>query len=183
MVNSGWQAAEESLTVLLTITTTLAPATDLGYLLHKHPGRVQSFDLSVGTGHVFYPEATEQRCTAALLLEVDPVGLVRGRRGKPGEGFALAQYVNDRPYAASSMLAVAIKDVFRTALTGRCAAREELAARPIPLEIRIPALPCRGGIDLARLVFEPLGWTVTATAAPLDTQFPSWGESATSTSG
>lgn len=165
--------------MLLTITTTLAPATDLGYLLHKHPGRVQSFELSVGTAHVFYPEATEQRCTAAVLLEVDPVGLVRGRgRGNAGgDGFALAQYVNDRPYAASSMLAVAIKDVFRTALAGRCDARPELSERLIPLEIHVPPLPCRGGTDLARLLFEPLGWTVTATTAQLDPQFPAWGES------
>jgi 3' terminal RNA ribose 2'-O-methyltransferase Hen1 len=162
--------------VLLTITTTLAPATDLSFLLHKHPGRAQSFELSVGTAHVFYPEATEQRCTAALLLEVDPVGLVRGRRGT-GDGFALAQYVNDRPYAASSMLAVAIKGVFRTALTGRCNAREELVQQRIPLDIRIPALPCRGGIDLARLLFEPLGWTVEGSATPLDPLFPDWGDS------
>src|SRR4051794_2088746 len=159
--------------VLLTITTTRAPATDLGYLLHKHPDRVQSFALSAGTAHVFYPEAEPDRCTAALLLEVDPVALVRDRKG----GGELAQYVNDRPYAASSMLAVAIKEVFRTALTGRCTARPELAARPIPLEIHIPALPCRGGVDLARLLFEPLGWTVAATAAPLDPEIPAWGDS------
>jgi 3' terminal RNA ribose 2'-O-methyltransferase Hen1 len=163
--------------VLVTITTTLAPATDLGYLLHKHPDRVQSFALSVGDAHVFYPERTEQRCTAALLLEVDPVALVRGRAGSAGDGFALAQYVNDRPYAASSMLAVALKEVFRTALTGRCAARPELAAQPIPLELHVPALPCSGGPDLARLLFEPLGWTVTAAATPLDPQLPAWGES------
>jgi 3' terminal RNA ribose 2'-O-methyltransferase Hen1 len=163
--------------VLLTITTTLAPATDLGYLLHKHPGRIQSFDLSVGTAHVFYSEATAERCTAALLLEVDPVGLVRGRHDKSSEGFALGQYVNDRPYAASSMLSVAIKDVFRTALAGRCNGHEELAARPIPLEMHIPALPCRGGVDLARLLFEPLGWTLTAATVPLDPAVPAWGDS------
>ena len=110
--------------MLLTIATTHEPATDLGYLLHKHPGRVQSFAESVGTAHVFYPQNTAQRCTVALLLEVDPVGLVRGRKGPAGDGFALGQYVNDRPYAASSMLALAIKDVFRTALTGRCDARD-----------------------------------------------------------
>src|SRR5882762_3915368 len=133
--------------VLISVTTTRAPATDLGFLLHKHPDRVQSFDVSVGQTHVFYPEATDARCTAALLLEVDPVGLVRGRHGPSGEGFALGQYVNDRPYAASSMLAVAIKEVFRTALTGRCASHQELADSPLPLELHIPALPCRGGID------------------------------------
>lgn len=163
--------------MLLTITTTADPASGLGFLLHKHPGRVQTFDVSVGAAHVFYPEAGERRTTAALLLEVDPVGLVRGRHGPSGEGFALGQYVNDRPYAASSMLAVAIKEVFRTALTGRCASHQELADSAIPLELHIPALPCRGGIDLARRMFEPLGWRVTATAAPLDPTMPNWGES------
>jgi 3' terminal RNA ribose 2'-O-methyltransferase Hen1 len=163
--------------VLLTITTTAEPASDLGFLLHKHPGRAQSFDVSVGAAHVFYPEVGERRTTAALLLEVDPVGLVRGRHGPSGEGFALGQYVNDRPYAASSMLAVAIKEVFRTALTGRCASHQELADSRLPLELHVPALPCRGGIDLARRVFEPLGWQVTATAVPLDPTIPDWGES------
>lgn len=162
--------------MLLTVTTTNEPASDLGYLLHKHPGRAQAFDVSVGVAHVFYPEATAARCTAALLLEVDPVGLVRGHRGRSG-GFALGQYVNDRPYAASSMLAVALKEVFRTALTGRCDARPELAASPLPLQIRVPALPCSGGVELVRRVFEPLGWTVDATAVPLDPAFPDWGRS------
>jgi 3' terminal RNA ribose 2'-O-methyltransferase Hen1 len=163
--------------VLLTIATTHAPASDLGYLLHKHPGRVQSFPQSVGTAHVFYPESTAERCTAALLLEVDPIALVRGRKGPAGEGFALGQYVNDRPYAASSMLALALKDVFRTALTGRCDARPELAASPIPLEIGVPAVPCRGGADLLRRLFEPLGWRVEATGTPLDPAIPEWGDS------
>ena len=163
--------------VLLTITTTAEPASDLGYLLHKHPGRVQSFSLSVGTAHVFYPEVSAERTTAALLLEVDPVGLVRGRTGPPGEGFALGQYVNDRPYAASSMLAVAIKDVYRSALAGRCQARQELADSVIPLELRVPALPCRDGADLVRRVFEPLGWQVRAVAVPLDPAVAGWGAS------
>ena len=163
--------------MLLTITTTAEPASDLGFLLHKHPGRLQTFGLSVGAAHVFYPEVGERRTTAALLLEVDPVGLVRGRQGPAGDGFALGQYVNDRPYAASSMLAVAIKEVFRTALTGRCASRQELADSALPLELHVPALPGRGGADLARRVFEPLGWQVAAVAAPLDPVRPGWGES------
>jgi 3' terminal RNA ribose 2'-O-methyltransferase Hen1 len=175
--------------VFLTITTTCQPATDLGFLLHKHPDRVQSFDEPSGRAYVFYPEATRERCTAALLLEVDPVGLVRGRRAGsgPAEGFALGQYVNDRPYAASSLLAMALKDVFRSALAGRCDARPELAAELLPLEISIPALPCRGGgadlntgdlnTGLVRRVFEPLGWEVTATASLLDPQIPDWGQS------
>jgi 3' terminal RNA ribose 2'-O-methyltransferase Hen1 len=163
--------------VLLTISTTRRPATDLGYLLHKHPGRVQSFPESVGTAHVFYPEASESRCTAALLLEVDPVGLIRGRSHARGDAVALGQYVNDRPYAASSMLAMALKDVFRTALAGRCQALPELVGQPIPLEIRVPAVPCRGGADLAGRLFGPAGWQVEATAAELDPAIPGWGES------
>ena len=163
--------------VLLTVSTTRAPATDLGYLLHKHPGRVQSFAQSVGTAHVFYPDSADERCTVALLLEVDPIGLVRGRKGPSGDGFALGQYVNDRPYAASSMLAMALKDVFRTALAGRCDARPELAASRMPLEVDVPAVPCRGGADLLRRLFEPLGWDVEATSTPLDPTIPDWGDS------
>ncbi len=160
----------------LTITSTGIPATDLGYLLHKHPGRAQSVDLPVGTAHVFYPEVSPERCTAALLLEVDPIGLVRGKRFA-GDGFALSQYVNDRPYAASSMLAVALGAVFRTAMAGRCAARPDLAGTPLPLMIRIPALPSRGGPDLVDRCFSPLGWTVRAEPVPLDPQVPEWGDS------
>ena len=93
--------------MLLTISTTRQPATDLGYLLHKNPARVQAFELSFGRAHVFYPEASEERCTAALLLDVDPIGLVRGR------GALLTDYINDRPYVASSFLSVAIARGFR----------------------------------------------------------------------
>ena len=155
--------------MLLTVTTTHSPATDLGFLLHKHPGRVQGFSVASGTAYVFYPEASAQRCTAALLLEVDPVALVRG----PGD--SVTHYVNDRPYAASSLLAVALKGVFATALTGRCEARPELAASAIPLEIRVPALRCAGGAGLAERIFGPLGWTVAAEPVPLEPS--SWGPS------
>ena len=160
--------------MLLTITTTRTPATDLGHLLHKHPDRFQSFAVSAGEAHVFYPEATPERCTAALLLEIDPVALVRGHGHKQADA-ELARYVNDRPYASSSMLAVAIKEAFRTALTGRCDARPELAAAPIPLAIRVPALRCRGGPGLAHRVFGPLGWSVEATPQPFAP--PEWGDS------
>lgn len=164
--------------MLLTITTTAEPATDLGFLLHKNPGRVQAFEVSAGTAHVFYPEATPARCTVALLLEVDPVGLVRGRRRPDGgEGFSLGQYVNDRPYAASSMLAVAMARVFKTAMAGRCEARPELAASALPLELHVPVLPCRGGSELATRLFGPLGWQVDAIPGALDETFPAWGES------
>src|SRR5687768_16424063 len=120
--------------VLLTVTTARRPATDLGFLLHKNPARPQAFDLAFGRARVFYPEATEDRCTVALLLEVDPVGLVRNRRGPAGEGFALQQYVHDRPYVASSFLSVAIARVFGSALAGTSRERPELARTPIPLQ-------------------------------------------------
>ncbi|WP_433223062.1 3' terminal RNA ribose 2'-O-methyltransferase Hen1 [Dactylosporangium sp. CS-047395] len=163
--------------MLLTITTTATPATDLGFLLHKHPGKVQEFDVTVGRAHVFYPEATDRVCTAVLLVEVDPVELVRGRRPGGADGFSLAQYVNDRPYAASSMLAVAISRVFRSAMAGRCAARPELPDRPLPLDIHVPALPCAGGAEIAVRLFAPLGWQVRATPLPLDPAVPDWGDS------
>ena len=163
--------------MLVTISTTVDPATDLGFLLHKHPEKVHSFPVTAGQAHVFYPEATADRCTAALLLDVDPVALVRSARGQAAESFTLGQYVNDRPYAASSMLAVALSKVFRTAMAGRCDARPELAASPVPLDLHVPALPCRGGPALAGKLFAPLGWQVTASAVPLDPQFPGWGES------
>src|SRR5207249_1436222 len=107
--------------MLLTVSTSHQPATDLGYLLHKNPARVQSFPLSFGQVHVFYPEAAAERCTAALLLDVDPIGLVRGRGAGPagGEGASLGQYVNDRPYVASSFLSVALSQVYGSALSGR----------------------------------------------------------------
>ncbi|ATL31133.1 HEN1 C-terminal domain, double-stranded RNA 3'-methylase [Streptomyces formicae] len=171
--------------VFLTISTTGTPerpATDLGFLLHKHPEKAQAFSTSYGTAHVVYPEASDERCTAALLLEVDPVALVRRGKGKgKGRGgapdAALAQYVNDRPYAASSLLAVALSAVFSSAMRGVCAARPERAAQPLPLRIQVPALPARGGAELVRGLFEPLGWTVEATPVPLDERFPEWGES------
>ncbi|HEX6232046.1 MAG TPA: 3' terminal RNA ribose 2'-O-methyltransferase Hen1 [Jiangellaceae bacterium] len=162
--------------MFLTVSTTHYPATDLGYLLHKHPDRVQEFKQSFGVATVFYPEATDDRCTAALVLEIDPVKLARSRARNSAD-FSLAQYVNDRSYAASSLMGVALADVFSTARSGRCAARQELADAAIPLEIAIPVLPCRGGPDVAHRLFEPLGWTVDATPIALDGSFPEWGDS------
>ncbi|GIE96309.1 3' terminal RNA ribose 2'-O-methyltransferase Hen1 [Paractinoplanes rishiriensis] len=147
--------------MLLTLTTTRRPATDLGYLLVKHPDRVHSFDVPTGTAYVLYPEATDERCTAALLLDVDPQRL-RSQR----DTFELGQYVNDRPYAASSLLAAALAKTFRSAMRGASKDRPELAAESIPLEIRVPVL--RGTTDLAARLFGPLGWDVTATPIPLE---------------
>jgi len=163
--------------MLITINNTRPPARDLGYLLHKNPDRVQSFDLSFGKAHVFYPEATNESCTAALLLDVDPVALVRTRRGPSGEGGALDQYVNDRPYVASSFLSVAIARVLASALGGSSKGRPELVDQPLPLVARITVLPCRGGEDILKRLFEPLGYTVRAEHHTLDEKFPEWGES------
>ncbi|UWP87755.1 3' terminal RNA ribose 2'-O-methyltransferase Hen1 [Dactylosporangium fulvum] len=156
--------------MLITVTTTHRPATDLGFLLVKHPDRLQSFDVAGGTAHVFYPEATEERCTAALLLDVDPSATRQPR----SETFTLHQHVNDRPYAASSLLSAALGKVWRTALRGDSRDRPELAATAIPLELHIPALRCKGS---AEELFGPLGWTVAATPIPLDPQRPEWGDS------
>jgi 3' terminal RNA ribose 2'-O-methyltransferase Hen1 len=163
--------------VLFTVTTTHEPATDLGYLLHKHPDRVQQVALAYGAATVFFPVAEPTRCTAALLLDVDPIGLARARGNRAAEAFSLGQYVNDRPYAASSLLAVALGRAFRTAMQGRCDARPELAATAIPLELALPAVPSRGGADLAGRLFGPLGWQVEAEPVPLDERFPDWGDS------
>ncbi|WP_369195349.1 3' terminal RNA ribose 2'-O-methyltransferase Hen1 [Streptomyces djakartensis] len=169
--------------MFLTITTTGTPerpATDLGHLLHKHPDRAQAFSTSHGTAHVLYPEADDRRCTAALLLEVDTVALVRKGKGKGRGGApdaALAQYVNDRPYAASSLLAVALSSVFSSAMKGVCNARPELPGQARPLRVEVPALPARGGPGLVAELFEPLGWRVAAEPVPLDGEFPEWGDS------
>src|SRR5438477_7746474 len=164
--------------MLLTLSTTHEPATDIGYLLRKNPSRPQSFSLTFGKVHVFYPEATPERCTVALLVEVDPVGLVRNRRGPAGEGGALEQYVNDRPYAASSFLSVALAEVFGSALSGKSKERPELEDTPLPLWVTFSALPCRGGEEFLRKLFEPLGYTVSARRLSLDESFPDWGVSA-----
>lgn len=162
--------------MLLTIGTTHRPATELGFLLAKHPDKCQTFSLAYGKAHVFYPEATEERCTAALLLDFDPVGLVRGRRsGHDSEG-TLAHYVNDRPYAASSFLSVAIAQVFGSAMKGVSKGHQELADSPLPFEARLSAVPSRGGEHLLRGLFEPLGYQVEAQRIPLDEAFPEWGE-------
>jgi len=153
--------------MLLTISTTHRPATELGYLLHKHPDRVQRFELPFGSAHVFYPEASEERCTAALLLEVDPIGLVRGRRGAGGgDAGLLTQYVNDRPYAASSFLSVAISRVFGSALKGQCKDRPELVEAELPFSATVAALPCRGGAAVVHRLFEPLGYEVSIAESP-----------------
>lgn len=159
--------------MLLTITNTRAPATDLGYLLHKHPDRLQDFSLPFGKAHVFYPRADDGVCTAALLLDVDPVGLIR----RKVRFQRLDQYVNDWPYSASSFMSVALSRVFNSALAGRCDAKPELVEKLLPLRTEIAVIGCSGGEGELRRLFEPLGYVVHATEHPLDEEFPEWGAS------
>ncbi len=161
--------------MLISLTSTTPDARDLGYLLHKHPDRVRSVDVGFGRAHVFYPEATPERCTATLFVEVDPIALARGRRARQPAG--LEPYVNDRPYVASSMLSVAIGRLFGTALSGVCEPRPELVDDALDLEVDLPVLPVRGGEEVLLRLFEPLGYSVAASRIPLDEQFPSWGDS------
>ncbi len=149
--------------MFLSVATTYQPATDLGFLLHKHPDRLHDVELTFGKALVFYPEASAARCEAALVLDVDPIGLVRGKGQAEG---LLNQYVNDRPYAASSFLSVALNRAFRTATTGVCNQRPELADTAIPLEAVVTPLQMRGGETVLRALFEPLGWRVEVEPVP-----------------
>ena len=164
--------------MLLTITTTRRPASDLSFLLHKHPDKIQQVEITAGVAHIFYPEVSDEKCTICLLLDIDPVGLVRRNSG-PGRGndLALEQYVNDRPYVASSFMSAAIVKAFSTAMNGRCKDKPELVEEPMPLEVEIAVLPVRGGEDLLRQLFEPLGYTLMLERHLLDPNFPEWGES------
>ncbi len=163
--------------MILTISTTHQPATDLGYLLHKHPDKFQSFPLAYGQAHVFFPEAHDKKCTAALLLDINPITLVRGRKKTKSEDTLLDQYVNDRPYVASSFLSSAISKVYRTARSGQCREKPGLVNKAIPLSAKISSLPCRGGENFVRKLFAPLGYDVQAYLHPLDNDNPQWGPS------
>ncbi len=156
--------------MLVTLTNTAAPATDLGFLLHKNPANMHSSELSFGQAYVFYPEASEAVCTACLLVELDPVELVRGAQH-------LEDYVNDRPFVSSSYLTVAMRSVFGTALAGNCQKRPELVAAKLPLSITVEVIRARGGADVLRRLFEPLGYNVAAWPIELDPKLPEWGDS------
>lgn len=161
--------------MLLTITYYGPNASDLGYLLHKNPDRPQVFELSFGNAYVFYPEAEEDRCSAALLLDIDPLDLARGKPGAKGGG--LFDYVNDRPYVSSSFMSVAIARVYGAAMSGRCASRQDLADSPLRLSAAVTMLPCRGDAAMLDRVFSPLGYSVEYAADVLDEQYPGWGVS------
>lgn len=164
--------------MILTITTTYKNATDLGFLLHKHPDKLQTVDLAIGQAHIFYPENSNQKTTVALLLDVDSIDMVRGVRNSSGKGFSLGQYVNDRPYVASSFLSVALSKAFSTAMNGKCIKKPELVNVEMPFEIKMSVLSApRGGEPLIRKLFEPLGYKLEIERHQLDEKFKEWGES------
>lgn len=164
--------------MLLTITTTHQPATDLGFLLHKHPDKFQTVNLSIGKAHIFYPDSSEAKTTVALLLDIDPIDMVRGARNLSGKGFSLGQYVNDRPYVASSFMSVALSKAFSTAMNGKCGERPELVTTKLPFDVKIAVLPApKGGEFLIRKLFEPLGYQVMLQRHTLDDTFKDWGDS------
>ena len=164
--------------MLLTITTTHKPATDLGFLLHKHPDKFQSVDLSIGKAHIFYPESSKDKTTVALLLDIDPIDMVRGAKNMSGKGFSLGHYINDRPYVASSFMSVAIAKAFSTAMNGKCSKKPELVEIKMPFEVKISVLPApQGGEILIEKLFEPLGYKVEIDRHILDDKFTEWGYS------
>ena len=158
--------------MLLTITYSGQDTTDLGYLLYKNPYRSQMFELSFGRAHVFYPEVSNERTTAALLLDIDPIYLTRGKENSDRRG--LFDYVNDRPYVSSSFLSTAISKVFGTAMTGRADKHQVLSDSLLDLSAAVTMLPCRGDTDMLNKVFEPLGYEVSYKDFPLDENFPAW---------
>ena len=158
--------------VILTITYTGTNAPEIGYLFFKNPNRPQAVELNHGKAYVFYPEVSDERTTIALLLDMDPVDLARGKADAGG----LFGYVNDRPYVSSSFMSTAIAKAFGTAMSGRGDERQALADAPLALCASIRMLPCGSDFGMLRRVFEPLGYAVSYTAYPADPAFPEWGE-------
>ena len=163
--------------MLLTITYTGTDTANLGFLLYKNPYRPQKFELGFGDAYVFYPEISDNKTTAALLLDINPVDLARGKEGNSGGSSGLFDYVNDRPYVCSSFMSVAIANVFRTAMTGRCEEHQDLSDSLLNLEAVVSMLPCRSETEMLNKVFEPLGYEVKYENFQADENFPSWGES------
>lgn len=137
------------LTVTANATTDFPDTSDIGYLLHKHPDRVQSWNLPMGATTVLYPEVSAECTTVAVLADAD----------------------------AASGLAVALSRLFKQTLAGVCTGKPELVSAALDLTMSMPAAPSRGGTDLADRLFGPLGWTVDATPIALDPTQPEWGDS------
>ncbi|MBD0021280.1 3' terminal RNA ribose 2'-O-methyltransferase Hen1 [Gordonia pseudamarae] len=143
------------------------PATDLGFLLHKHPDRVQTFATTQGTATVFYSEATAQRCR--VVLHVDGAGV------RPDKSSGVSPYVNALADEASSRFVVALGKVFGDTIAGRAVTRPDLVSHVWEVTITIAAVPLRSASSPADL-FGPIGWDVGVARQPLS-PVP-WGDSA-----
>ncbi|MEO8531971.1 MAG: 3' terminal RNA ribose 2'-O-methyltransferase Hen1 [Deltaproteobacteria bacterium] len=139
-------------------------ARDLGYLLHKHPDHLHTREVAQGVVTIFYPLVSDAETRAVVHLDVDPVALVRGKNDAAG---LLDQYVNDRPYAVNSLLAVALGRALGQTLAGKSKDRQALADRALPYRLRIVPLAVAGGFEIIERLFAPLGYTIEAL--PLET--------------
>lgn len=157
--------------MMVTITCFAPNAPEIGYLFAKNPASVFQRDFSGGTAWAFYSEVAEDHVTIVLVTEIDTVGLVRG----PATLAGLDQYVNDRPYVASSLTSVALNTAFRTAMSGESKLLPDRVHEPLRWIVELPAVACDGDEDLLSKLFTPLGYTIMATRLPLDERFPEWG--------
>ena len=161
--------------MLLTICHTGKDTPNIGFLFRKNPARPQIFELSYGRAFVFYPEVSDQKTTIALLLDIDPLDLARGRAGSASGG--LFDYVNDRPYVSSSFMSVAIARVFGSAMRGRSEDFQSLADAALDLTATLVMLPCRSETTMLHRIFEPLGYEVSFETFLSDEKFPEWRDS------
>jgi 3' terminal RNA ribose 2'-O-methyltransferase Hen1 len=159
--------------LLITLTCHAPTAPDIGYLFGKNPASLFMREFSGGRVLVFYPEVTDDHLTIALLTEIDPVALVRTASGAHG----LDQYVNDRPYVASSLTSVALNVAFGSALGGKSRGRPARVNDVMRWEVSLPVVACDAGEDLITRIFAPLGYEVTVERLALDPAFPAWGMS------
>lgn len=159
--------------MILAITCEGTQTQNIGFLLRKNPARPQTFELAFGKAYVFYPEVGDARTTVALLLDIEPLDLARGKEGSTGGG--LFDYVNDRPYVSSSFMSTALAKVFGTAMTGRSDRMQDLADAKLDLTATVTMLPCRGDPGLLDRIFAPLGYEVAHESFVADENFPDWG--------
>ena len=159
--------------MLITLTCHAPNAPDVGYLFGKNPASLFARDFSGGRVLVFYPEVADDHLTIALLTEIDPIALVRTASGAHG----LDQYVNDRPYVASSLTSVALNVAFGSALGGKSRERPERVNEVMRWDVSLPVVACDAGEDLITRIFAPLGYEVTVERLQLDSAFPAWGSS------
>jgi len=164
--------------MLLEISTTHNPATDLGFLLHKHPDKVQEIDLAIGKAHIFYPEANQNRCTICLLLDINPIEVIKSKKNI--RNFLQENYVNDRTYTSNSFMSTAIVKAFGSAINGTCHTRPELPETKMPFEVKLHAINVENESQLKEL-FEPLGYEINYQKYDVDSQFVEWGKSKTIT--